>query len=855
MDERPAADFRQILSEFSKKSVPLHERYWFFPILFFLFGMVFFLAVYMYFAKRKLAMRTSQLEEIVRRRTALLQESEERYRNIIDNTLIGLFRTTLSGKILMANPAFIEMLGYDSMEELSEINISEQLYFKKESRDQFIRMLKNKDFVNNFETTWIKKDGSPIHIRKSARLIRDESGNPTHYECTIEDNTERKQMEKALVETQSLLAAAIDSSPAGIIIIDAPDGRIRMINTAVLGMISHIHFPVMNQRLKDLLQENPSFRDDGSLITEEDSSIVRTLFEGNVIRNKKIYMFRDGEKRCLLSNAAPVYDGRGDIVAGILLIHDITELKNTSDALHQSEERFRSVIEASNDAMIEINSGGLITLFNKAAEKIFGYSREEVLGSSISCIIPEKYRESHEHYIHEFFDAGIQPRVIHQIHELEAVRKNGEKFHIDISLSLGSSGQEPFILVVIRDISRRKSLEEQLRQSQKMEAIGNLAGGVAHDFNNLLTGMLGYSELMLARTPKDDPNYQSLFQIKKASESAASLTQQLLAFSRKQILEPIALNLNELIASMDKMLRRLIFEDIELVVTMDPALGYIQADPVQIEQILLNLAVNARDAMPSGGSLTIETANKDVLECSLENHPEIQPGRYVMLSVKDTGHGMDQKVLERIFDPFYTTKEIGKGTGLGLSTVYGIVKQSNGHIFASSEINQGAAFNIYFPKIEQGAQSPSSKADVDSLAGSEVVLVVEDEEIVKNMIINIFENQGYTILTASNHREAVQWVDDYPEEIQLLLSDVILPQMSGPELAKILTARRPGMKVLFMSGYSEDAIAHHGVLNEKVNLIRKPFSPNGILRKVRQVIDARQESLSEQRTGGSALES
>ncbi len=384
----------------------------------------------------------------------------------------------------------------------------------------------------------------------------------------------------------------------------------------------------------------------------------------------------------------------------------------------------------------------------------------------------------------------------------------------------------------------RGHLEEQLQQAQKMEAIGRLAGGLAHDFNNLLTVIAGYSQLLLDRLPPGDPICAYVSQIKKAGEGAASLTRQLLAFSRKQVLAPQVLDLNRVVANTNRMLTRLIGEDIELVTICRPDLGRVKADPGQIEQVMMNLAVNARDAMPQGGRITIETANVD-LEGNYSNQRlVVTPGAYAMLAVSDTGIGMSPEIQSRIFEPFFTTKEQGKGTGLGLATVYGIVKQSGGYIWVYSEPGKGTTFKIYLPRVQEVAPlAKKVEGNVRATAGSETILVVEDNEAVRRFVREILEAKGYTLLEAGGSEEALKLAESHPEPIHLFLTDVVMPRMNGPELAAHLAPLHPEVKVLYMSGYTDNAVVHHGILESGTHFLQKPFNPETLARSIREVLD------------------
>jgi two-component system, cell cycle sensor histidine kinase and response regulator CckA len=379
--------------------------------------------------------------------------------------------------------------------------------------------------------------------------------------------------------------------------------------------------------------------------------------------------------------------------------------------------------------------------------------------------------------------------------------------------------------------------QEQLLQSQKLEAVGQLAGGIAHDFNNLLTAIMGYSQLGLSGLADGDPMQRNLGEIKKASERAASLTRQLLAFSRKQVLQPKVLDLNSVVPDMERMLRRLIGEDIGLRTALQPDLGRVKADPGQMEQVIMNLAVNGRDAMPSGGKLTLETANVSLDENYARQHVGVVPGAYVMLAVSDTGIGMDDETQQHVFDPFFTTKEIGKGTGLGLSTVYGIVKQSGGSIWVYSEVGKGTTFKVYLPRVDERAERyKHAEILADAPLGSETILLVEDADMLRRLAKEVLETSGYRVLEAATGRDAMRIVQENSETIQLLLTDVVMPEMSGRELANRIAPVRPEMRVLYMSGYTNDAIVHHGVLDEGINFIQKPFSPDALTLKVREAL-------------------
>jgi signal transduction histidine kinase len=423
--------------------------------------------------------------------------------------------------------------------------------------------------------------------------------------------------------------------------------------------------------------------------------------------------------------------------------------------------------------------------------------------------------------------------------ELEHVRKDGRRVLVEMHVSRAMKNGVPVgRLAVARDITERRSLEDQLRQAQKMEGIGRLAGGIAHDFNNLLTAIGGRCYLVLDQLAPDHPLRHDLEIVQDAAERAARLTHQLLAFSRKQVLEPRVLDLTATVADIEPLLQRLIGEDIEVTMTLGSALGSVKVDPGQIEQLIINLAVNARDAMPQGGRLTLLTANVSLDEAYARLHAGVEPGRYVMLVVNDTGHGMDATTQARIFEPFFTTKEEGKGTGLGLATVYGIVKQSNGHIAVESAPGQGATFKIYLPIVDA---LPTTDAPVKGSGatprGSETVLLVEDDEALRSLAREILQVQGYTVLEAGVPGDAMRIAAGHQTPIHLLVTDVVMPQMNGKQLADRLRSGRPELKVLFMSGYTDSAIVEHGVLEPGIQFLHKPFTPAGLGAKVREALD------------------
>ncbi len=495
-----------------------------------------------------------------------------------------------------------------------------------------------------------------------------------------------------------------------------------------------------------------------------------------------------------------------------------------------------TLIEASPLAIVTFDPEGVVTMWNPAAERIFGWSENEALGTRLPFVPAEKQAE---------FLALRRRALLGEVFtepELHRRRADGSPIVVSVSTSplRRPDGTIYGIMSILTDITYIRRMEEQLRQSQKMEAVGRLAGGVAHDFNNLLTAISGYSDLLLHRLPEYSTLRRDVEEIRKAGDRAAALTRQLLAFSRRQVLQPKVLDLNTVVTNMGQMLRRLIGEDIELSTDLSPSLSRVKADPGQIEQVIVNLAVNARDAMPGGGRITVATADAELSPAYAAAHPEVRPGPHVLLSVADTGHGMSDETQAHLFEPFFTTKERGKGTGLGLATVYGIVQQSGGHIRVNSASDSGSTFLIYLPQVV-GHEDPAHGADRPFLPrpspGTETILLAEDEEVVRRLAREILTGNGYKVLEAGNGREALLLSEAHRGEIHLLLTDVVMPKMSGRELTERIRPLRQGLRILYMSGYTDDAILRHGVLEDGIPFLQKPFTPEELARKVREVLD------------------
>jgi two-component system cell cycle sensor histidine kinase/response regulator CckA len=512
------------------------------------------------------------------------------------------------------------------------------------------------------------------------------------------------------------------------------------------------------------------------------------------------------------------------------IVRDISERKRTEAVLREQA----ALLDAATDAIIVRTLDHQVIYWNAGAERLFGWKRAEVVGRRMDAweqSLSHDFEAAHAKLLKDGHWSG----------ELERTAKTGRRMTIFCHFTLlrDGQGQPNAYLAISADITEKKQLESQLRQAQKLESVGRLAGGVAHDFNNLLTVIMGYSNFLLEDLPQGSMR-SDVEQIKKAAEQAVSLTQQLLAFSRKQILQPKSLDLNDLIADMHKLLLRLLGEDIDLLTVPGPGLGLVKADPGQIQQVIANLAVNARDALPEGGKLTMETANVEIDQEFVSRHPMGRTGSYVMMAISDNGIGMDEEIQAHIFEPFYTTKGRGKGTGLGLSTVYGIIKQSNGFIWVYSEPGKGTTFKIYFPRVwEQIEETREVTGGETGSHGSETVLIVEDAPPVRAFAARSLREKGYTVLEATDGLEAVHVAQEFGAEIHLVVADMIMPNLSGKELISRIRVTRPDIKALYVSGYTGDAISHHGILDSGIAFLQKPFTASDLARKVREVIDSK----------------
>jgi PAS domain S-box-containing protein len=630
---------------------------------------------------------------------------------------------------------------------------------------------------------------------------------------------DRKHAEEEVRQSEARFRRVVESNMLGIVF-GTLSGKPTDANDAFLNMVGYSREDLTAGRMLWGEMTPPEYRElDEKALGELATSGVCETYE-------KEYIRKDGSRVPILLGLATL-EGEPPCAVGFVL--DISDRKSAEESLMQSESQFRALFENALDAVLIANDLGVYVNANPAACDLLGVSYNEVIGRTINSFTEHDDPVEAERMLKQFLKDGILRG------ELSLRRPDGSIVEVDYSATANFiPGRH---LALLHDVTEHRKLEDQLRQSQKLESVGMLAGGIAHDFNNLLTVITGYSDLTLNRLDKTDPLARNIEEVKKAADRASSLTRQLLAFSRKQVLQPKVLDLNSVILNIEKMLGRLVGEDMELHTSLGLGLGQVKADPGQIEQVLLNLVVNSRDAMPTGGKITIETANVYLDEAYARQHIAVQIGWYAMLAITDTGLGIDPETQKHIFEPFFTTKEQGKGTGLGLSTVYGIVKQSGGNIWVYSEVGVGTSFKIYLPLVDEDVTKPDVEHKCpEGIAGTETILLAEDEEMVRKLARDSLTMHGYTVLEAANAGEALLICQQHEGPIHLLLTDAVMPRMSGKDLADQFRGLRPDARVLYMSGYTDRAIVHHGILDEAIAFIGKPFTPDALVLKVVEVL-------------------
>jgi two-component system, cell cycle sensor histidine kinase and response regulator CckA len=739
--------------------------------------------------------------------------------------------TTREGKIIWVNKAFEQLSGFTREEALGQdtrllkSNLQPPSFYK----GMWETILSGQEWRGELINR--RKDGTLYHEEMTITPVRNKNGDITHFIGIKLDITDRKITEERICR----LAQAIENVSELIAMGDL-EGKITFANRAFLKAYGYSEEEILGKTLQNTIL---SARNRPGIYEEIISGILnKEGWKGECLLCRK-----DGTDFPVYLSVGQIKDSRGYVIGSIAIAQNIAERIRVEEALRKSETRVRCLVESNLIGVAVSDTHARILDANDAFLRLVGYDREELLSRDIRWdeMTPPEYRESDQRALEQLKTTGIAPPW-----EKQFIRKDGQRVSVLIGVAtlVLAEGDIEWVSFIL-DIRERKLLEQQLRQSQKMEAIGSLAGGVAHDFNNLLGVIIGYSEILLEGAGGDG-NAKILKQageIKKAGDRAALLTRQLLAFSRQQVLEPKVLNLNLIVIEIEKMLRRLIGEDIELQTYLDPTVGSVKADQGQIEQVIMNLAVNARDAMPQGGRLVIETSNAELDESYALHHPSCSPGPYVLLAVTDTGIGIDPQIMAQIFEPFFTTKEIGKGTGLGLSTVYGVVNQSGGHIWVYSEPNEGTVFKIYLPRVDEPVRHDAPiEASPQLYQGVETILLAEDDAELRKLTRDLLERAGYTVLEGNNGIHALDLARQFLLPIHLLLSDVVMPGMNGPTLAQNMVAVHPETRLLFMSGHAGGAATQKGVAASRATLLQKPFSRELLLRKVHEAIHLPRES-------------
>ena len=775
-----------------------------------------------------MALRTSlgteELGDLLRLTEDRLAQAERCHQEVLDSLGDTVFEMDLEGHVTNVNRSAFERWGYSPEEFGGGLNAFDLVAPEDRDLARSNAALVFAGEQPHAEYRGLRKDGTRFWMAlTSTRILKD--GRAVGLRGLVVDITERKQAEEALRESERRHRELYNKTPVMLHSIDRA-GRLVGVSDYWLSVMGYTREEVIDRPSTDFLTE-ASRRYAIDVVLPE---FMRTGVCTNV---EYQFVKKSGEVIDTLLSANSERDAAGQVLRSLAVVIDVTDRKLAEESIRRSEERYRSLVENAVFGIYRTDAAGRFVEANPALAAMLGYaSAGELIGLDILPF---------------YQDPADRPRLISQYGSTDRIegvevrwkRRDGSPLVVRLTGRPVRSGEgTPSFEMIVEDVSERKELEQQFRQAQKMQAIGRLAGGIAHDFNNLLTAIGGYSDLLIAQLADGDPRRQDAVEIRKAADRATALTRELLAFSRKQILQPKAVDLSVVLEGLKPLLGRLIGEDVEVVTIPAAGLGLVRADPVQIEQVIMNLAVNARDAMPGGGRLTIETRDVTFGADRAGAHQVVPPGRYVMLAVTDTGCGMSAEVKSHLFEPFFTTKEAGKGTGLGLATVYGIIKQSGGHIYVDSEPQQGSTFEIYLPCLDgQSAEADSPKPS--SLAGTETILLAEDEDSVRNLTRSVLARQGYRVLEARTGSEALAVAARFSERIDLLLTDVVMPEMGGRELGRRLLMKRPDIRILYMSGHANDTVVRTLTLEPGMPLLAKPFTPEELANAAREVLDRR----------------
>ena len=743
----------------------------------------------------------------------------------------GVVITDAQGAILWVNAAFTRMTGYSSVEAIGQ---NPRLLKSGEHSTAFYKELWSAITSGQSwtgEMTNRRKDGSAYVEEQTITPVLDAGGKPAYFIAVKQDRTLRRRADDALRRSEERYRLLAENISDVIGLYDLGMNAV-YVSPSVLQLLGYTPDEVIGRPMMDQLA--PGSRDLAMRVFREEVEIERSG-RADPARSRTLELevsCKDGSTAWTESRLTAVRDSSGSLTGFIAVSRDITERRRVAETLRETSQTLRTLIDASVLAIVALDRDGHVTLWNNAAARLFGWSAQEVLGRPLPTI-PEDRRAEYE-------DGRARSHAGENVvYETQRCRKDGSLVDVlrSIAAIFDAQGELVGSMGILVDITERKQLEEQLRQAAKMEGIGRLAGGIAHDFNNLLTVIGGRSHLLLSQLPAGHAMRRDLLLIQQTGDRAAALTRQLLAFSRKQTLAPVVIKLNEIVSGMRTLLERVLGEDVDIIMDLDPSLGHVTADPGQLEQVILNMAVNARDAMPAGGQLTLETRHVDVDSTHARQKVELTPGAYDVLSISDTGLGMDAATVARAFEPFFTTKAVGKGTGLGLATAYGIVKQSGGHITVYSEPGSGTTFVIYLPRTEASESASVAAEEAAARRGTEVVLLAEDDANLRALTRDILASEGYTVLESQDVEDAIRIAERQDGTIHLLVTDVVMPHMSGRALADAVMRIRPDVKVLYMSGYTDDAIVHHGVLDPGTALLQKPFTPAALAHKAREVLD------------------
>jgi len=769
----------------------------------------------------------SRLSERVRKHQAAvetaLRNANEQLLALVLAAPVGIVMLDQHGNIRMWNPAAEKIFGWTEAEVLGKPLPNIPPDQAEEHRRNLELLLEGRSFPD-WPTRRSCRDGSVREIRISAAPLRDAAGSIVGVMGIMTDITQRIRQLREL----ELLRKAVENSGEVVFMTD-PDGIITWLNPEFTRLYGYSADEVIGKATPRILKSDTQ-------PPETYQRLWQCMMEGKTLHIEFENRTKTGSLVAVEASVNPILDETGAIMGFLAIQRDISERKKIEAKLHESEERYRTMVRTSPDSIIMTALNGTVLFCNDRACELSGYAADaDLIGRNVvDLVVPEERPRARE-----IFQRLVEGESVSST-EFTLLSKSGHRLHGELSASLLRSrdGEPSGFLSIVRDITERKRLEAQFLHAQKMEAVGRLAGGVAHDFNNLLTVILGYSDLLLRESSLDAKTRLDISEIHKAGERASEMTRQLLAFSRKQVMQPKVLDLNLLLQGTETILRRLIGEDIELRLVTDPQLGCIKADPSQIEQILLNLAVNSRDAMPDGGILTIQTANECVDRESSYTGFAVNPGDYVRLSVSDTGIGMGQETLTHIFEPFFTTKEFDKSIGMGMSTVYGIIKQSGGEISVASQPGRGTTVTIHFPRVDSTDRTKEFPRQEDSsYIGRETLLLVEDEKEIRAMMSRALRDCGYGVLEATNGLEALQLFVERPGDIQLLVTDLIMPQLGGKDLAREVLSIRRDIKVLYISGYAEDLVSLPDTAGRSGAVLQKPFTPAALSRKVREILD------------------